>query len=321
MSPWSAGISNRSPCTGWFSQPPVFGSGASDTQHKCQTSNPTNRFYRDLLPKLPDKPTIYLPNIDPLALAPLVAFIYGGEAKVAKTLLSSFMEVANILMIDGLSDKDRIEKVKRDPLLEEENKENPAQKDQLDVSGEIELLETKLEEGMSCDSCNFRTTAKAKNNQTSVMNRHKRTAHGEDKDGLTDIVVDKREDIFESSKEELNEGGLSCGICGFVSTAKSKSNQQSVMGRHNRKVHGIGEYGDSHLSDNSEPKEEQIITLDEDLKEPPHDEESSDETEESCRICGFKSVARTKWNRSTVLKRHMRNVHESKTSQKFLCLA
>ena len=66
-------------------------------------------WFRDLLPKLPDKPTIYLDNIDPLALAPLLAFIYKGEAKVAKTLLSSFMEAANILMIDGLNDKDKVE--------------------------------------------------------------------------------------------------------------------------------------------------------------------------------------------------------------------
>ena len=63
------------------------------------------------------------------------------------------------------------------------------------------------------------------------------------------------------------------------------------MGRHNRKVHGNGEYADIHLSNNPEPKEEQIITLDEDFKEPPQDEEASsfaDETEESCQIqvCG-----------------------------------
>ena len=51
-------------------------------------------WFRELLPKLPDKPTIYLDNIDPLALAPLLAFIYKGEAKVAKTLLSSFIEAA-----------------------------------------------------------------------------------------------------------------------------------------------------------------------------------------------------------------------------------
>ena len=49
------------------------------------------------MPNLPEKPTIYLDNIDPLALAPLVEFIYGGEARVAKNLLPSFMEAANIL--------------------------------------------------------------------------------------------------------------------------------------------------------------------------------------------------------------------------------
>ena len=180
MSPWSAGISSRSPCTGSFSQPPVFGSGASDTQHKCQTSNPTNRFYRDLLPKLPDKPTIYLPNIDPLALAPLVAFIYGGEAKVAKALLSSFMEVANILMIDGLSDKDRVEKVKRENLAQKEQLDlDLAQNEQPDIPDEIESCDTKFEEGMACDSCEFKSTAKTKHNQNSVLNRHKRKAHGE----------------------------------------------------------------------------------------------------------------------------------------------
>ena len=118
-------------------------------------------------------------------------------------------------------------------------------------------------EGITCDVCDFKTTAKLKHNQNSVMKRHKRTAHGEDKDALTDVVVDKRGDIFE--KEESDEAGLSCGICGFVSTAKSKNNQHSVMGRHNRKVHGNGEYADIHLSNNPEPKEEQIITFGEDF--------------------------------------------------------
>ena len=348
---------------------------------------------------------------------------------MAKTLLSSFMEAANILMIDGLSDKDKVGKTKRNPVLLEsleENKTNFTHREQLGIQDKIypfvtkleennvlenygmpcdscnfktiakarnnqmsvlkrhkrtvhgedgdrfttiemdrltenvqnisegrhdimdtdveEPVETKLEdvehdlssnvEGISCDTCDFTTTAKLKHNQNSVMKRHKRTAHGEEKDGLTEIIVDKkedflaeiivdkREDLFGSNTEELNAlnaASLSCSICGFVTTAKSKNNQQSVMGRHNRKVHGHGEYADVHLAENSdlEPKEEQVITLDEDLKEP-HDEELSsfsDETVESCQICGFKSVAKSKCNRSTVLKRHMATVHESKSGE------
>ena len=122
--------------------------------------------FRDLLPKLPEKPTIYLDNIDPLALAHLLDFMYKGEAKVAKTLLSTFMEAANTLMIDGLSDKDRVDKVRENPVLLEPLKEDLADKsDKLDES---KPLETKLEEdlfnsdGMSCDSCDFKTTAKSK---------------------------------------------------------------------------------------------------------------------------------------------------------------
>ena len=67
-------------------------------------------------------------------------FIYKGEAKVAKTLLSSFMEAANILIIDGLSDKDKVEKIKRNPVqLEsmEEKKKNSAYREQLDIVDEI----------------------------------------------------------------------------------------------------------------------------------------------------------------------------------------
>ena len=58
------------------------------------------------MPNLPEKPTIYLDNIDPLALAPLVEFIYGGEARVAKNLLPSFMEAANILKVKGLIEEE-----------------------------------------------------------------------------------------------------------------------------------------------------------------------------------------------------------------------
>ena len=42
--------------------------GSDKTSHFVQS--------RELLPKLPDKPTIYLPNIDHFALTPLLAFIY-----------------------------------------------------------------------------------------------------------------------------------------------------------------------------------------------------------------------------------------------------
>ena len=312
---------------------------------------------------------------------------------MAKTLLSSFMEAANILMIDGLSDKDKVEKIRNPVLLEsvEENKESFAHGEQVGILDEMESEETKFEEsnplnidGMSCDSCNFKTIAKSKHNQMSALNRHKRNAHGEHNAGLAEIIVEKREessirenlpneaglscticgfvstaksknnqtsvmkthkktvhgedgdrptteivvpeeqDIVEIISEESNvsnEDNLSCTICGFVTTAKSKNNQLSVMGRHNRKVHGNGEYADIHLSQNSEPdtKEEEMITLDEDSKETPPDiteESSSDDTEESsCDICGFKSVAKTKWNRSTVLKRHISTVHESKSGE------
>ena len=171
---------------------------------------------------------------------------------MAKALLSDFMEAANILRIDGLSDKDKVEKNKENPVLLESLKENS-------------------------------------------------------------------EEVFESDSEEsflANEGGLSCTICGFVTTAKSKGNQTAVMSRHNRRAHG--EYADIHLSDNSDrdPKEEKIITLDEDVYEPDQEEPSLiSNAEESCHICGFKSVAKSKGNRSMVLKRHMATAHESKSKE------
>ena len=90
------------------------------------------------------------------------------------------------------------------------------------------------------------------------------------------------------------------------------------MSRHNRKVHGNYEYADIHLSDNLEqdPKEENMITLDEDLHEPEQEEPAVDSNfEESCQICGFKSVAKSSGNRRMVLKRHMVAAHASKSEE------
>ena len=222
-------------------------------------------WFRELLPKLPDKSTIFLPNIDPLALGPLLAFIYGGEAKVAKNLLPSFMEAANILMIDGLSDKDRVEKVKRNPAMLENEQED---------------------------------IKEVQNDPTD-----------DDKDELLRTTSEDLE--YESNVPD--ESTLSCVLCGFVTTAKSKNNRQSVLGRHNRKVHG--EFTEDHLQ---KTKEEQTFTLDEDAKEPEHEvtdvnEGSFSESSESCKICGFKSVAKTKGNRRVVLKRHIDTVHGTKS--------
>ena len=276
-------------------------------------------WFRDLLPKLPDKPTIYLDNIDPLALAPLLAFIYKGEAKVAKTLLSSFMEAANILMIDGLNDKDKVE----NKLGEKREAGTQPPYEQSEIMEHINLLETKLEgdylfniDGMSCDLCDFKTAAKSKYNQTSVMKRHKKAAHDGDKDG--EIVAEERPEILESSiGREPNDANLSCSICGFTTSAKSKGNQVSVMSRHNRKVHGNGEQTIIHLSENSEeyPSEDQTITLGEDLAELNHEEATASSNEDGCQTCGFHSSAKSKGNRSMALKRHLMMAHQPKSGE------
>ena len=267
-------------------------------------------WFRELLPKLPDKPTIYLDNIDPLALAPLLAFIYKGEAKVAKTLLSSFMEAANILMIDGLNDKDKVE----NKLGEKKEAGTQPPYEQSEIMEHI--LETKLEgdylfniDGMSCDLCDFKTAAKSKYNQTSVMKRHKKAAHGEDKDG--EIVAEGRPELLESSIGR-DDANLSCSICGFTTSAKSKGNQVSVMSRHNRKVHGNGEQTIIHLSENSEG---QTITLGEDLAELNHEEATASSNEDCCQTCGFHSSAKSKGNRSMALKRHLMMAHQPKSGE------
>ena len=171
-------------------------------------------WFRELLPKLPDKPTIYLDNIDPLALAPLLAFIYKGEAKVAKTLLSSFMEAANILMIDGLSDKDKIENMLEEK--KEDDTEPPGE--QSEMLEDANPLETKLEEDyLSCSICGFATFAKSKSNQIAVMNQHNRKVHGNGEQA--DIRAD------------------GCQTCGFQSLAKSEKNRKQLLKRHMLMAH------------------------------------------------------------------------------------
>ena len=189
-------------------------------------------------------------------------------------MLSGFMEAANILMIDGLSDKDKVDK--RDNV-ERNHSPNPvpSTKDNINDAchGLNELTNIKSEysendmssdvESASCDLCDFKSTAKSKNNQTSVLNRHKRKVHEEKGENATETAEDNLKDISESAIQNKIEhisangdrenpqnggGGLSCSICSFVTTAKSKNNQQSVLGRHKRKVHGSGDYTDLLLS-------------------------------------------------------------------------
>ena len=197
---------------------------------------------------------------------------------MAKHMLSGFMEAANILMIDGLSDKDKVDK--RDNV-ERNHSPNPvpSTKDNINDAchglndNENELTNIKSEyskndmsfdvESASCDLCDFKSTAKSKNNQTSVLNRHKRKVHEDKGEKTTETSEDNLEDISKSAIQNKIEdisanddgenpqnggGGLSCSICSFVTTAKSKNNQQSVLGRHKRKVHGSGDYTDLLLS-------------------------------------------------------------------------
>ena len=259
---------------------------------------------------------------------------------MAKHMLAGFMEAANILMIDGLSDKDKVDKRDKGERNHSPNPV-PSTKDNINEvchglnDNEDEMKNAKPEylendmssdvESASCDLCDFKTTAKSKNNQTSVLKRHKRKVHEENGEKATETADDNLEDISESVIQDKSEdisandegenpqngGGLSCSICSFVTTAKSKNNQQSVMGRHNRKVHGSEDYTDLLLSDKAElkmKKEPVEISLEEELTE---EQTPVNSFEECCNTCGFKSVAKTKGNRSTVLKRHIATVHGS----------
>ena len=82
---------------------------------------------------------------------------------------------------------------------------------------------------------------------------------------------------------KLEEGYLSCSICGFATFAKSKSSQIAVMNQHNRKVHGNGEQADIRA--------------------------------DGCQTCGFQSLAKSEKNRKQLLKRHMLMAHQSKSGE------
>ena len=125
-------------------------------------------------------------------------------------MLSGFMEAANILMIDGLSDKDKVDK--RDKV-ERNHSPNPvpSTKDNINDAchglndNENELTNIKSEyskndmsfdvESASCDLCDFKSTAKSKNNQTSVLNRHKRKVHEEKGENATETAEDNLKDM------------------------------------------------------------------------------------------------------------------------------
>ena len=169
-------------------------------------------------------------------------------------MLSGFMEAANILMIDGLSDKDKVEKRDKDKverndknMVEMNHSPNPLPSTQDNINeacrglndDENEMKNVKSEyldnvESASCDLCDFKTTAKSKNNQTSVLKRHKRKVHEGNGENPTETAENSLEEISESAVETEDNsaderdgsylhnggGGLFCTICGFVTTAK-----------------------------------------------------------------------------------------------------
>ena len=215
----------------------------------CQ---PQTFLFRDLLPSLPEKPTIYLDSIDPLALAPLVEFIYGGEARVAKTLLPAFMEAANILKVKGLVEEE---------VNHAEEKQNPAVNSKENVLDEKEELQTNPSqdkpEDKNVDDCLMRKFEGLEDEIDAVM-KDVKTFEGEEEedDSTLNEMESQEEDVRDKAEEEEDvvklavveeyvkdpkmenvederfrgrkdtEGGrLSCDLCSFVTAAKKRNSR------------------------------------------------------------------------------------------------
>ena len=213
--------------------------------------------FRDLLPNLPEKPTIYLESIDPLALAPLVEFIYGGEARGAKNLLPAFMEAANILKVNGLIEEEvkqaetkpkPIDNSKEENVLDqqEELQANPTQDksedNSDDLGDEIDALMKDVktfgeEEDSTLDGMETQDDVdqgKAEDEED-VVKVIETVVEKYDKDPETEI-----ENVEEKyGKDSETEGGrYACDLCSFVTAARKRNSRNFAMKRHKIKAHG-----------------------------------------------------------------------------------
>ena len=171
----------------------------------------SNHFFlsRDLLPNLPEKPTIYLDNIDPLALAPLVEFIYGGEARVAKNLLPSFMEAANILKVKGLIEEEADPAdVKSKPTENPKGKVQDQPEEELcQTNQRLKKSEDNFEAVDNSDDCLMRKFDGLEEDIDAIM-KDVKTFEGE-KEG--DVVNQMETVVEENGKNSKAESGSQIG--------------------------------------------------------------------------------------------------------------
>ena len=131
----------------------------------------SSSFFRNLLLVNPRKhPLIYLKGVNMRDLQAVLQFIYLGETKVEKDMVTSFLEVARELDVEGLT-KDLEENTYTDKHMEDDFKNTYLDKDLVKTVKEEKaddsqsytkvMLEENLQKGQenafSCNKCQFKT--------------------------------------------------------------------------------------------------------------------------------------------------------------------
>ena len=252
--------------------------------HKVILSS-SSIFFRDLLLGNPHQhPLVYLKGVNIKDLQAILQFIYLGEAKVAKDMVTSFIETAKELQVEGLT----------------KEKDDPIDNNQADISTEDHMfsLEKEVEETVDaqntvdqqgpvkdyCHYCGFITKAQLKNNRDMIMKRHlEKVHHGENTTKYVKIEASADEDTSNS----ITNGEVE-------NTEYQFSKDQDISNISTSKNFIVSEFAES--------------CIDQDVTQSSS--KQTDFESDSCKFCDFATKAQSKSNREVIMKRHIMAVHD-----------
>ena len=244
--------------------------------HKVILSS-SSSFFRDLLLCNPHQhPLVYLKGVNIKDLQAILQFIYLGETKVEKDMVSSFLETAKELQVEGLT------KQIDDKHLTENIQVFSGEKY---VEETVEAQTTVDEQGPikdCCHYCGFKTKGQLKNNRDMIMKKHlEKVHHWENTRKHVKIESSADEDTNNSITNEeiehtVNQIYKDPDTCHFYIS-------KTVM---------VPELADSFI--------------DQDVTENSF--KVNDFKTESCKLCDFATKAKS--NRAFLMKRHVLAVHD-----------
>ena len=244
--------------------------------HKVILSS-SSSFFRDLLLCNPHQhPLVYLKGVNIKDLQAILQFIYLGEAKVEKDMVSSFFETAKELQVEGLT-KQIDEKHLTENIQVFSGEKN--------VEETVEAQTTVDQQGLITDCCNycgFKAKGQLKNNRDMIMKRHLEKVHHRE-NTIKHVKIESLADEDTNNSITNEEVENTVNQIYKDPDTRNFSESKNVM---------VPEFADSFINQDVTENSFKV----------------NDFKTESCNLCDFATKAKS--NRAFLMKRHVLAVHD-----------